>query len=56
MIINAALLVGAILVPIYLQDVLGYTATASGLDVTRSCSYGDYESISGHLLTSLVPV
>lgn len=31
MIINAALLVGAILMPIYLQDILGYSATASGL-------------------------
>lgn len=30
-IINAALIVGAVIMPIYTQDVLGYSATASGL-------------------------
>ena len=31
MIVQSALLVGTIIVPIYIQDVLGYSATASGL-------------------------
>jgi EmrB/QacA subfamily drug resistance transporter len=56
MIINAALLVGAILVPIYLQDVLGYTATASGLlMLPGAVVMGIMSPISGHLFDKFGP-